>query len=163
MTSSLLRDAIESYRQRRTQIYKLAPSEALSNARGAKATARDHTARLVYELLQNAEDAGASEVSVELHKRPATLLFADNGSGITPEAVESLAGLFLSPKSVGIGRKGVGFKAVYSVTDNPAIVTSDDVILFSRVRASHWLIEWGIHLAPPTARYCVQAFWVIAR
>lgn len=89
------------------------------------------TAHFVYELLQNADDANASEVTIILRKD--RLLFKHNGTkhfDITSEAdervgdINSITGIGNSSKENTqnkIGKFGVGFKAVFQYTDTPEI------------------------------------------
>lgn len=96
------------------------------------------SAHFVYELLQNADDAEATEVYIILkHDR---MLFKHNGNkhfDITLEDAEhigdinSITGIGDSSKintQNKIGKFGVGFKAVFQYTDTPEIY--DDVFKF---------------------------------
>ncbi len=97
------------------------------------------SAHFVYELLQNADDAVATEVQIVL--KPELMLFKHNGCkhfNITPEDVEpvgdinSITGIGDSSKAEDtqnkIGKFGVGFKSVFQYTDTPEIY--DDVFKF---------------------------------
>jgi len=82
-------------------------------------------AHFVYELLQNAEDADATEVSFTLDERG--LVFEHNGDRLFTEAdVSSITGIHNSTKakeekSDKIGKFGVGFKSVFVYTQSPTI------------------------------------------
>lgn len=96
------------------------------------------SAHFVYELLQNADDAEATEVTIILKKD--RLLFKHNGSkhfDITKEDadkvgdINSITGIGDSSKTDTqnkIGKFGVGFKAVFQYTDTPEIY--DDYFKF---------------------------------
>lgn len=96
------------------------------------------SAHFIYELLQNADDAEATEVSITLCKTE--LLFKHNGTkhfDVTPEDAEnvgdinSITGIGDSSKEAAInkiGKFGVGFKAVFQYTDTPEIY--DDYFKF---------------------------------
>jgi hypothetical protein len=74
-------------------------------------------AHFVYELLQNAEDAGATEVSFTL--TPDRLVCEHDGRVFTLEDVKSITGLHDSTKAQAqdkIGKFGVGFKSVFVYT-----------------------------------------------
>lgn len=102
--------------------------------RGVKPNVVDkyaETAHFIYELLQNADDANATEVTIKLrHDR---LLFKHNGTkhfDITSEKdeevgdINSITGIGNSSKENTqnkIGKFGVGFKAVFQYTDTPEI------------------------------------------
>lgn len=80
-------------------------------------------AHFIYELLQNAEDAKASEVRFTLNTDGVE--FEHNGSELfTIEDVESITNIGSSPKAddpTNIGKFGVGFKAVFAYTATPEI------------------------------------------
>ena len=83
-------------------------------------------AHFVYELLQNAEDAGATEVAFTL--MPDRLVCAHDGRAFTLEDVTSITGLHDSTKAKApdkIGKFGVGFKSVFVYTQAPAIRSGD--------------------------------------
>ena len=102
--------------------------------RGVKPNVVDkyaETAHFVYELLQNADDANATEVTIILKND--RLLFKHNGTkhfDITAEDdervgdINSITGIGNSTKENTqnkIGKFGVGFKAVFQYTDTPEI------------------------------------------
>ncbi|WSQ10037.1 molecular chaperone Hsp90 [Streptomyces sp. NBC_01231] len=85
--------------------------------------------RLVVELAQNAADAAARAGvpgRLRLTLRDGVLVAANTGAALDAAGVESLATLRASAKrgtdENTIGRFGVGFAAVLSVTDEPAVV-----------------------------------------
>ena len=96
------------------------------------------TAHFVYELLQNADDAEATDVHIIV--KTDELLFIHNGTkhfDITPEGadpagdINSITGIGDSSKdslSNKIGKFGVGFKAVFQYTETPEIY--DDYFKF---------------------------------
>src|SRR6266699_3986366 len=78
----------------------------------------------VYELLQNAEDQGATEAHFQLFADH--LVFCHNGSSFTRQDVENITGIGNSNKlqeANKIGRFGIGFKSVFAVTERPEIYT----------------------------------------
>lgn len=98
------------------------------------------SAHFIYELLQNADDAEATNVYIQLSKEK--LLFKHNGKkhfdvtdcydqSIKQGDINAITGIGNSTKSDNynkIGKFGVGFKAVFQYTDNPEIY--DDVFKF---------------------------------
>lgn len=83
-------------------------------------------AHFVYELLQNAEDAGATEVTFTL--MPDQLVCEHDGREFTLEDVKSITGLHDSTKANAqdkIGKFGVGFKSVFVYTQAPSIRSGD--------------------------------------
>lgn len=90
----------------------------------AERATKDHVGRWLFELLQNSDDSKASEVLIIIDKD--TIYVADNGHGLKPIAVRAICGTDFSDKTTGtIGRKGVGFKSVYEVSQNPQVLTVD--------------------------------------
>lgn len=83
-------------------------------------------AHFVYELLQNAEDAGATEVTFTLMSDH--LVCEHDGRPFTLEDVTSITGLHDSTKANAqdkIGKFGVGFKSVFVYTQAPSISSGD--------------------------------------
>lgn len=84
-------------------------------------------AHFVFELLQNAEDAGATEVAFTLTKQGAW--FEHNGSRAFSEAdVRAITGIHNSTKTKSpdqIGKFGIGFKSVFVYTQTPTIHAAD--------------------------------------
>tara|TARA_R110001592_G_scaffold222022_1_gene477046 strand:- start:9031 stop:12183 length:3153 start_codon:yes stop_codon:yes gene_type:complete len=79
-------------------------------------------AHFVYELLQNAEDAGATQIAFTL--TPEKLVCEHNGRAFTLADVTSITGLHDSTKAGApdkIGKFGVGFKSVFVYTQAPSI------------------------------------------
>src|SRR5260370_27751419 len=78
----------------------------------------------VYELLQNAEDQGATEAQFQL--APTHLIFSHNGKPFTRQDVVNITGIGNSNKpqeANKIGRFGMGFKSVFAITERPEIYT----------------------------------------
>jgi hypothetical protein len=84
-------------------------------------------AHFIYELLQNAEDAGATEVAFELTDQACYV--EHNGSRQFNERdIRSITGIFNSSKKDNadkIGKFGVGFKSVYVYTETPIVYSKD--------------------------------------
>lgn len=80
-------------------------------------------AHFIYELLQNAEDAQASEVTFLLKKDK--LIFVHDGKKVFSfEDIESITSIADSTKAddgTSVGKFGVGFKAVFAYTNTPYI------------------------------------------
>ena len=80
-------------------------------------------AHFLYELLQNAEDAGASTVRFMLHRD--RLIFAHNGPVLFSlydiDSITNVADSTKRDDHTRIGKFGVGFKAVYDFTNSPEI------------------------------------------
>lgn len=80
-------------------------------------------AHFIFELLQNAEDAGATEVGFELSAHRCS--FEHNGTRHFDERdIRGITGIFNSSKKDNpdqIGKFGVGFKSVFVYTDTPVV------------------------------------------
>jgi hypothetical protein len=79
----------------------------------------------IFELIQNAEDAGASELSFTLFGD--RLEVRHDGRPFTEADVRGVSGVAQSTKSgdlTSIGRFGIGFKSVYAYTRNPRIYSA---------------------------------------
>ncbi|MFE6523667.1 sacsin N-terminal ATP-binding-like domain-containing protein [Streptomyces sp. NPDC057794] len=106
--------------------------------------------RLVVELAQNAADAAARAGApgrLRLTLRDGVLVAANTGAPLDAAGVESLATLRASAKrdTPSVGRFGVGFAAVLSVTDEPAVV--------GRHGGVRWSLAEARELAADTARH----------
>ncbi|RYG28385.1 hypothetical protein EON81_28610, partial [bacterium] len=92
--------------------------------------AHDYRGRLVYELLQNADDAlvgvATTEDRVLFRLTDTELWVANTGRPFTDADVRGLCGLGASskaqsqgPKRASIGHKGLGFKSVLEISESP--------------------------------------------
>ncbi len=83
---------------------------------------KDRT-HFLFELLQNAEDAGASHVILLLYRDK--FVIEHDGNIFTKDNVESITRIAESDKKKAgdgsIGRFGIGFKSVYAYTTKPSI------------------------------------------
>lgn len=95
--------------------------------------AESYNARAFIELLQNADDAGATRFS--LVQRPGHLLVANDGRPFTQDDFESLCRSAASHKMRGatIGYRGIGFKSVVGLADEIHLFSKDLGATFSRV------------------------------
>ena len=67
---------------------------------------------------------------------PGALLCSSNETGFTQENVEALSRIGRSSKRdrESIGEKGVGWKSVYCITDEPHVLSKDHAFKFSKAR-----------------------------
>lgn len=78
----------------------------------------------VYEILQNAEDAKATEITFDLQKDK--LIIIHNGTHFSDTDIDAITGIsnIQNDKKKDlekIGKFGIGFKSVYAVTESPRI------------------------------------------
>jgi hypothetical protein len=93
--------------------------------------ATDYRDRFLVELIQNAYDAqpigrndGRIEITLDMGASEyGTLYVANTGQPFAKGNVESLSYVALSAKSVGqaIGNKGLGFRSIVQITDEPSV------------------------------------------
>lgn len=145
MKNGLIEKAIDEFRNRRLSVYRADPEQIVRDTRVAERATKDHVGRWLFELLQNSDDAEATEVRIVIDED--TVYVADNGNGLKPQAVSAICGTDLSDKTTGtIGRKGVGFKSVYAMSHNPQVLTVDsEGVEFNREKAEAWLRDNGLN------------------
>ena len=113
-------------------VYRASPSRLQEDVSQEAQVASDYRGRLVYELLQNADDAMAdahgSSDRVAFLVTDDELWIANDGRALTDDDVQGLCGLGASSKvdttgkrRASIGHKGLGFKSVLEVTDEPTV------------------------------------------
>lgn len=99
-------------------------------------------AHFIYELLQNAEDTGATQATFRL--LPTALVFEHDGRAFEPADIEAITDIGSSNKpddQETIGQFGIGFKAVFAYTETPRIYSPtysfriDDLVLPSPLAA----------------------------
>jgi hypothetical protein len=79
-------------------------------------------AHFIFEILQNAEDAGATQIRFTLDRHE--LIVEHDGRPFTERDVEAITGIGITEKRTDlnqIGQFGIGFKSVFAVTDAPRI------------------------------------------
>ena len=121
------------------------------------------TAHFIYELLQNADDAQATEVTILLDRQ--SLIFKHNGTvhftvtdvedeTITPGHINSIVGIGDSTKgdeeaTNKIGKFGIGFKSVFQYTDSPEVYDDyfkfkiENYIVPERITHDHPMRDYG--------------------
>ncbi len=106
--------------------------------------------RQIYELIQNGADAlfeGGSSGRVHVLLTPHALYCANEGAAITNEGVGAMLGAYVSRKrGREIGRFGLGFKSVLSVSRSPQFFSRSGSFVFSSETALEAI--QGVH--PPT-------------
>ena len=113
-------------------VYRASPSRLQEDVSQEAQVASDYRGRLVYELLQNADDAMESQATeadrVVFVMTDDAVWMANSGRPLTDADVRGLCGLGASSKvdtagtkRASIGHKGLGFKSVLEITDSPAV------------------------------------------
>jgi hypothetical protein len=100
-------------------------AQVLKKHRGIRKIVQDlypDRAHFIYELLQNAEDTGASEAKFELCEDSVT--FEHDGRPFTKDDIWAITDIGEGTRSEDkIGRFGVGFKAVFAYSENPIVMS----------------------------------------
>lgn len=117
--------------------------------------------RLLTELAQNAADAAAragvpGKLRVELHGD--VLRIANTGAPLDVEGVQALAALRASGKSTGVGRFGVGFTAVRSVSDEIELRSTSGSLQFSAARTRAQIADSSLQ-APESGVPVLRLVW----
>ncbi len=113
---------IDQVREKRKKLADVLVDEEYSGLRELVEELYPDKAHFIYELLQNAEDAGAK--SVQFRLREDRLIFAHDGRPFTEEDVWGITNIGKGTKREDqdkIGRFGVGFKAVFAYSETPSI------------------------------------------
>jgi len=148
-----MKSIFEEILQKNIEVYCTDPSRLREDAENERAIVDDYQGRAILELLQNADDAQFSSPDdqsnlkrigdhfVEFELNEKCLIVRNSGYPITPEGVRSLAGMRISPKNkrVMIGNKGIGFKSVLELTDQPIINSAPFHFKFSEEDTSDQL------------------------
>jgi len=96
---------------------------------------------ILSELLQNADDAGATSAIVHIEGN--TFIFEHNGDDFTEEHFASLCRFGYSNKRAlhTIGFRGIGFKSTFSLGDNVDLMTPTLAVRFNKKRFTepHWM------------------------
>ncbi len=120
-------DFLEGVRQKRVNYIEAAKdNEFFNGLENLLTRLYPDNAHFIYELLQNAEDAGATRVHFSLQED--CLYFLHNGDkSFSADDISSITSIGQSQKTEDtnkIGKFGVGFKSVFSYTSTPSVHSS---------------------------------------
>jgi hypothetical protein len=108
----------------------------------------------IFELIQNAEDAGATELAFELFED--RLELRHDGRPFTEADVRGVCGVGQSGKSAdltAIGKFGIGFKSVYAYTRSPRVYSSAE-----HFRIANYVRPFAVEPLPVTGTLFVFPF-----
>jgi hypothetical protein len=160
---TIFQDAIDDFRRRRLDVYRSDPDQVQRDVNVVAETVKDHIGRWPLELIQNCDDAESHMILIRFAAD--AIYVADRGTGVPATKIKSLSGTHFSDKPAGaIGRKGLGFKAVYEITTQPRVYTGeDDGLTYCQATAREELAnELGIVNASRVP-YEWLPFWVSRR
>ena len=151
--------------KRRIEGYKIDPDSLIEHAKNESTIVGDYEGRVILELLQNADDAQfeptpnstiAGDAFIEFELTEESLIVRNGGYPITSYGVKSLAYMHLSPKDkrVMIGNKGIGFKSVLEITEQPEIHSPPFHFMFSKEHARKILVENNLLDKQDENSYC---------
>ena len=104
---------------------------------------------VLYELLQNAADSGATEAAFQLESE--TLIFSHDGFPFTENDVEAISFVNSSTKPPeNIGFMGIGFKAAFEISDRPEIHSPPFCFRFDRQQPGGELLPIPTDCAHPS-------------
>ena len=161
---------LERIRNETLDVYRASPIRLREDASQEAEIAHDYQGRLIYELLQNADDAMAGEESradrVSFRVTDTDLWVANTGRPLTEADIRGLCGIGAGTKDVpsgprraSIGHKGMGFKSILELTSTPAVYSTTWCLEMDATRADASLTEFLISRGQPTpARYPVMRF-----
>lgn len=134
-------DLLDRIRTENLNVYRASPQRLREDVGQESQIAQDYRGRLVYELLQNADDAmaaGTASSCIRFELTDDELWVANSGRPLDEADVRGLCGISASKKSLhgqkrraSIGHKGMGFKSVLEITDAPEVFSTTVCFRFS--------------------------------
>lgn len=134
-------DLLDRIRSENLNVYRASPQRLREDVGQESQISQDYRGRLVYELLQNADDAMAdctASSCIRFELTDDELWVANSGRPLDEADVRGLCGISASKKSMqgqkrraSIGHKGMGFKSVLEITDAPEIFSTTICFRFS--------------------------------
>ncbi len=139
-------DILDDIVQQNLAVYRYAPSRLQEDVSQEAQVADDYRGRLVFELLQNADDAmigqGTTSDRVCFTVTDDALWVANSGRPLGDADVQGLCGLGASSKAgasdrkrASIGHKGLGFKSVLEITSAPEAYSTEIAFRLGRDHA----------------------------
>jgi len=124
-------------------VYRASPIRLQEDVGQEAEIAHDYRGRIVYELLQNADDAMAdnpgTENAIFMRLTDTDLWVGNSGRPLDDDDVRGLCGIGASSKGgavnrkrASIGHKGMGFKSVLETTDAPAVISETFALRLGR-------------------------------
>lgn len=134
-------DLLDRIRSENLNVYRASPQRLREDVGQESQIAQDYRGRLVYELLQNADDAmaaGTASSCIRFELTDDELWVANSGRPLDEADVRGLCGISASKKTMhgqrrraSIGHKGMGFKSVLEITDAPEVFSTTVCFRFS--------------------------------
>ncbi|MBE9610952.1 sacsin N-terminal ATP-binding-like domain-containing protein [Chitinilyticum piscinae] len=142
----MLDDLLACIRTENLNVYRASPQRLREDVGQESQIAQDYRGRLIYELLQNADDAissnDPSSAAIAFVLEEDALWVANSGRPLDEADVRGLCGISASSKSAknqkrraSIGHKGMGFKSVLEISDAPEVYSTTICFSFGPGRA----------------------------
>ena len=128
------RDLLQVISAENLSVYRASPIRLREDVSQEAQISNDYRGRLIYELLQNADDAMSGQSTLDdriVFRLTDTDLWVGTGRPLDESDVKGLCGIGASSKGgasgrrrASIGHKGMGFKSVLEITDSPEVVST---------------------------------------
>ena len=126
---------IEQIFSDKQQMLKDYPHEMIASYGREIAVAKDYNGRQILELIQNCDDAGATEIKIEFNEDKGIVTISNNGEkAFSIEGYRSISIDSLSSKTNKrnyIGSKGLGFRAILNWANSIKVYSNDICLEFS--------------------------------
>ncbi len=128
-----IRDQISKYIKETETVYEASPDRITSEYKSEKETKKDYKGRELFELLQNADDASAKNVSFDLDSQKSLLTISNTGHPFSLSGYKSILLQNNSSKNSEqyIGNKGKGFRSILTWADKIIIRSNGLDLIFS--------------------------------
>lgn len=173
---------LDDLTQSQLKLYREQPDRMISDFNHERELVCEYNGRQLLELLQNADDEGASKVLIELNADTQTLNISNTGNPFREKGFKSLMISNLSSKTKArfIGNKGLGFRSIVNWADKVTITSGGLNVEFSdlisksvfndsftkeerdRIHADRGLTEESVpvaFLAIPRITECAPSEW----
>ncbi|MHB9129924.1 MAG: sacsin N-terminal ATP-binding-like domain-containing protein [Armatimonadota bacterium] len=136
-----MNDLLSIIREENLNVYRHSVQRLNEDVNQESEIAQNYRGRLIYELLQNADDAIGSVSSpldvVRFVVTESELWMANSGKPLDEKDVRGLSGISASTKigqegkrRASIGHKGMGFKSILEISDVPEVYSTDYAFRF---------------------------------
>lgn len=117
-----------------------------NSAKGERYLQQSYEGRYLFELIQNGRDANKladinGDIIIEVFEDK--MVIANTGQPFDERGIESVTLIGNSTKGTQgfIGFKGIGFKSIVEISDNPSIITQYGTIEFNRKKTKKLLVQ----------------------
>lgn len=146
LTKKFIYKEVDCLLKKQKETYIHSKEIALAFSNNERQIVNGYQGRQLLEMLQNADDSGATEITITFTDN--TLTISDNGQGFSLEGIQSLFIPNCSSKancSDNIGNKGIGFRSILNWSNDIVIRTKDCKLYFSKTIAEEYAKElYGI-------------------